>query len=104
MVRDADHGPQRIERREALTLRNWGDRAVGPAAAQLAPNATVDCGWGRLIFAHTFADSQELVDVLQAERPGSRDIAIYIRDPHVVLSLAPQELFLDPSQDRKSVV
>ena len=29
--------------------------------------------------------------------PDHRDIAIYVRDPHVVLANAPQEVFLDPS-------
>jgi GNAT-family acetyltransferase (TIGR03103 family) len=93
----AAEGPQRIERREALTLRSWGDRAVGPAADTLEKNAVVDCGWGRLIFAHTFEDNRELAELLKSERAGTRDIAIYIRDPHVVLGVAPQELFLDPS-------
>lgn len=92
-----DHGPQRIERREALTLRSWGDRPVGPAAQELEPDVVVDCGWGRLILAHTFTDPRRLAALLQAETPGTRDIAFYIRDPHVLLSLAPQELFLDPS-------
>jgi GNAT-family acetyltransferase (TIGR03103 family) len=32
-----------------------------------------------------------------AESDGRRDIAMYLRDPHVVISLAPHRLFLDPS-------
>ena len=36
------------------------------------PNATVDCGWGRLIFAHTFRDNRKLADVLLEELPGKR--------------------------------
>jgi GNAT-family acetyltransferase (TIGR03103 family) len=63
----------------------------------LPENAAVDCGWGRLIFAHTFASNEELVETIRGERPGQRDLALYLRDPHVVLALAPQELFLDPS-------
>ena len=31
------------------------------------------------------------------EQKGRRDIAMYMRDPHVVLSYAPQNLFIDPS-------
>ena len=31
------------------------------------------------------------------EEPSRRDIALYVSDPHVVVSLAPQEVFLDPS-------
>lgn len=58
---------------------------------------TLDCGWGRLIFAQTFQDNESIVHALQEEGPQRRDIAFYIRDPHVLLSLAPQELFLDPS-------
>jgi GNAT-family acetyltransferase (TIGR03103 family) len=87
----------RIERREALTLRSWGDRPVGPDAEALASNVSVHCGWGRLIFAHTFTDNQDIVDLLMQESPDTRDIALYIRDPHVVLALEPQQLFLDPS-------
>lgn len=90
-------GPQRIERREPLTLRSWGDRPVGPAAQRLKRNAVVRCGWGRLIFAHTVEDNRQLADLLMAEAPGTRDIAFYIRDPHVLIGLEPQRLFLDPS-------
>ena len=61
------------------------------------PSAWVDCGWGRLIFAQTFESPAELVDTLRAEGPGSRDIVFYVRDPHVLLASAPQEIFLDPS-------
>jgi GNAT-family acetyltransferase (TIGR03103 family) len=60
-------------------------------------NAVIDCGWGRLLFGQTFAEPETLVAALQAEAPDRRDIAFYIRDPHVVLAQAPQELFLDPS-------
>jgi len=88
---------QRIERREALTLRSWGDRPVGPAVEQLKDDVSLECGWGRLIFAHTFADHRAVADILLAERRETRDIAFYVRDPHVILALEPQRLFLDPS-------
>jgi len=90
-------GPHRIERREALTLRNWGDRPVGPGAGRLRPDVAVECGWGRLIFAHTFTDHRAIADLLLGESRDTRDIAFYVRDPHVVLSMEPQQLFLDPS-------
>jgi len=90
-------GPQRIERREALTLRNWGDRPVGPGAGRLRPDVAIECGWGRLIFAHTFSDHRTIADLLLGESRDTRDIAFYVRDPHVVLALEPQQLFLDPS-------
>jgi GNAT-family acetyltransferase (TIGR03103 family) len=60
-------------------------------------NAIVDCGWGRLIFANTFTSVEALAEALRAEGPGRRDVAFYVRDPHVALAQAPQELFLDPS-------
>ncbi|PRY51305.1 GNAT-family acetyltransferase (TIGR03103 family) [Geodermatophilus tzadiensis] len=59
--------------------------------------ATLDLGWGRLVFGQTFADPQRLVEVLRGEAEGRRDICIYPRDPQVLLGLAPGELFLDPS-------
>ncbi len=90
-------GSGRSDRRDALTLRIWGDRPVGPDANRLEADVAVDCGWGRLMFAHTFHENATLVDLLRSEEPGKRDIAFYVRDPHVLLSLAPQELFLDPS-------
>ncbi|MGF0539458.1 N-acetylglutaminylglutamine synthetase [Agrobacterium sp. ES01] len=60
------------------------------------PNVSLDCGWGRLLFAQTYSDEALLSD-LSKEAPSSRDIAFYVRDPHVLLSKAPQEIFLDPS-------
>ncbi|MEW5729704.1 MAG: N-acetylglutaminylglutamine synthetase [Pseudomonadota bacterium] len=71
--------------------RQWGNHR------QVADEVAVECGWGRLIFAHTFADNARLAEALHGEAPGRRDIAMYLRDPHVVLALAPHELFLDPS-------
>ncbi|MFC3228635.1 N-acetylglutaminylglutamine synthetase [Marinibaculum pumilum] len=62
-----------------------------------AHNATVDCGWGRVLFGQTFEDPKELVAALRDERAERRDIAFYVRDPHVVVAHAPQEVFLDPS-------
>jgi len=58
---------------------------------------TLQCGWGRLIFAHTFLSPQEVARTVLEEQPGQRDIAFYLNDPHLVLNEAPQELFLDPS-------
>ncbi|GMG83560.1 N-acetylglutaminylglutamine synthetase [Paralimibaculum aggregatum] len=60
-------------------------------------DAVVDCGWGRLIFGHTFGRAEDLVNALRAEGPDRRDIAFYVPDPQVALALAPQEIFLDPS-------
>lgn len=58
---------------------------------------TIQCGWGRLLVGQTFSDYEVLANTLMEERPGERDIALYVADPQVVLSFAPQHLFLDPS-------
>jgi GNAT-family acetyltransferase (TIGR03103 family) len=60
-------------------------------------DVVVDCGWGRLIFGHTFQSNELIARTLLEEQPGRRDIAFYLSDPHVILSYAPQDLFLDPS-------
>jgi GNAT-family acetyltransferase (TIGR03103 family) len=61
------------------------------------PNALVDCGWGRILFAQTFEKVEQLVLEIRAENPEQRDIAMYVTDPHVLIASAPAELFLDPS-------
>jgi GNAT-family acetyltransferase (TIGR03103 family) len=96
-MQPTDRSRHRLERQDAPTLRSWDEGRPRHKGEKLAKNAVVDCGWGRLIFAHTFADNRELADTLLAEQPGRRDLALYLRDPHVVLAMAPQELFLDPS-------
>lgn len=63
----------------------------------MTPNTIIDCGWGRLLMGQTFATQRELVDALVAEAPRQRDVALYAQDPHVLVALAPQQLFLDPS-------
>jgi GNAT-family acetyltransferase (TIGR03103 family) len=60
-------------------------------------DVVLDLGWGRLAFGHTFDDLRRIVDALRAEESGRRDICIYPRDPHVLVGLAPDELFIDPS-------
>ncbi|MGY1592139.1 N-acetylglutaminylglutamine synthetase [Geodermatophilus sp. SYSU D00708] len=61
------------------------------------PGVALDLGWGRLVFGQTFADLHGIVDVLRHESPGRRDICLYPRDPQVLVGLAPDELFVDPS-------
>lgn len=86
---------------EALTkmasLKHWGEPPRSITDGDVRKDAIVDCGWGRLAFGQTFVEADELATVLQAEAEGQRDIAFYVRDPHVLLSRAPQSLFLDPS-------
>lgn len=64
---------------------------------KMRADCTVDCGWGRLLFAQTFSDPKVLADALREEGPDQRDIACYVNDPHVLIAQAPLELFLDPS-------
>ncbi|MCG6967331.1 MAG: N-acetylglutaminylglutamine synthetase [Chromatiaceae bacterium] len=90
------HYQARLERRRAATVAgNEAQRAY--AGHRAKTDAVVDCGWGRLIFAHTFRDNRKLADALLAEAAGKRDIAFYVNDPHVLLAMEPQNLFLDPS-------
>jgi GNAT-family acetyltransferase (TIGR03103 family) len=80
----------------AITTRSWKQ----PSDHQLrgmAGDVVLDLGWGRLVFGQTFSDLRGIVDALRAEAGGRRDICIYPRDPHVLVGLAPDELFIDPS-------
>ncbi|MBC2885210.1 N-acetylglutaminylglutamine synthetase [Ochrobactrum sp. CM-21-5] len=105
--REAHMARQRAKGTKALSHRLKRLRApASPGAHQgsgadqtgeNAPNVVLDCGWGRLLFAPTFESNEALLEALRAEAPHSRDIAFYVRDPHVLLTLAPQEIFLDPS-------
>ncbi|MFP3920904.1 MAG: N-acetylglutaminylglutamine synthetase [Dichotomicrobium sp.] len=79
------------------SLKHWGARPEDVQSNLTTRNAIVDCGWGRLIFGQTFDDLGELAESLREETEGQRDVAFYVRDPHVLLSTAPQTLFLDPS-------
>lgn len=81
---------------DGLADRGWGNLPPRLAKARQS-DVAVDCGWGRLVFGQTFADPDALVEAMREERPGGRDVCLYARDPHVLISLAPQELFLDPS-------
>ena len=88
------------------TRKSQGKGAYAPRIQRLhreapgqlpQPNATLDCGWGRLLFGQTFDEPAALAAALLEEDLERRDIAAYVRDPHVVLATAPQALFLDPS-------
>jgi len=86
----------RLGRVATPTLRSW-EQPQKALMERMVSDAAIDMGWGRLIFGQTFISIETLAEVLMAEPPGTRDIAIYLRDPHVLLSLYPQDLFLDPS-------
>ena len=84
----------RLERRRSRSVNVQATAERDPGMEQAS---VVDCGWGRLIFGQTFTDPTALVATLCDELPNRRDIALYVPDPHVAVSLAPQEVFLDPS-------
>lgn len=92
------------QRHEQHDVRQHAQRALRLSRSTLphAPGerseAVVHCGWGRLIGAHTFADPAAVAQALLQEQPGERDIAFYVDKPHVVVSHAPQQLFVDPSE------
>jgi GNAT-family acetyltransferase (TIGR03103 family) len=88
--------PHPLDVERMASLRSWGG-LPSEFSARVRSNVAVDCGWGKVLFAQTFDSPQAIADALRDELPGQRDIALYLRDPQVVLSLAPQELFLDPS-------
>ncbi|MBX3602780.1 MAG: N-acetylglutaminylglutamine synthetase [Rubrivivax sp.] len=82
-----------LDPRTTSSLRHWEAPEDGTARGPVA----VDCGWGRLLLGQTCAEPQALVQALAQESDGRRDVAMYVRDPHVVVALSPQQLFLDPS-------
>ncbi|WP_421683875.1 N-acetylglutaminylglutamine synthetase [Stutzerimonas urumqiensis] len=77
------------QRLQARLAEDGKDEHDGPVA--------LDCGWGRILVGHTYADPAALAADLLAEQPGDRDIALYVAAPQQVLAQAPQQLFLDPS-------
>jgi GNAT-family acetyltransferase (TIGR03103 family) len=81
---------------EGLSTRSW-DARPEHLTRDLVPDVALECGWGRLIYGQTFATHDDLVAAVSREEPGRRDICVYVREPHVLVSRAPQELFIDPS-------
>jgi len=96
MIDRGGHGARRQDHR-LRNLRSARGALPHPERPEPRANASLDLGWGRLLFAQTFADPGQLAAAMREERPERRDIAFYVKDPHVVLAEAPQELFLDPS-------
>ncbi len=83
----------------ALRLaRTSTPQAENRGQALARADVVAECGWGRLIAGHTFADPADIAAALLQERPGQRDIAFYLDKPHVVVSHAPAQLFVDPSE------
>ena len=93
-----EHDDHRGDARERLTsLKNWGPPPAAAQAETMKHSVILDCGWGRLIFGQTFENIEDVARALEDETEGRRDVAFYVREPHVVLAVSPQRLFLDPS-------
>jgi len=86
----------RLERFHSPSARSWHESDY-QETKNLPSEQIVDCGWGRLIFGHTFSDPARLAQIVRQEKEGARDIVLYVQEPHVVVAKAPQEIFLDPS-------
>jgi GNAT-family acetyltransferase (TIGR03103 family) len=84
------------ERRRPLWTQAWTD-APDHLVRDMRRGVSLECGWGRLIFAQTFDSDEDILELLRAEEAGQRDIAMYVKDPHVLVASAPDELFIDPS-------
>jgi GNAT-family acetyltransferase (TIGR03103 family) len=83
--------PDPLDPQAMASLRHWHPGAARHEAA------IIDCGWGRLLLGQTFGNAASLVQALVRESSRQRDVAMYVRDPHVVVAHSPQRLFLDPS-------
>ncbi len=81
---------------QGLSTRSWDERP-DHLTSDLDRRSVLDCGWGRLIFGQTFDRHDDIVATVREEQQGRRDICMYAREPHVLVSRAPQELFIDPS-------
>ncbi|MGD2171757.1 MAG: N-acetylglutaminylglutamine synthetase [Gammaproteobacteria bacterium] len=91
-----NHTRKQLGIEHMASLKHWGE-PPSAIAGKLDRQAIVDCGWGRLIFGQTFNSNSRLAEFLCDEQSGQRDVALYARDPQVVVSKAPQSLFIDPS-------
>jgi GNAT-family acetyltransferase (TIGR03103 family) len=95
-ARDRVREGSKPDHEDALSTRSWDDRPAH-LTRDLASDVALECGWGRLLFGQTFGSHDDLLAELSREEPGRRDVCLYVREPHVVVSQAPQELFIDPS-------
>jgi GNAT-family acetyltransferase (TIGR03103 family) len=88
---------QRMLRGQSPTWERLQARFAEDGSQPDTQPLALHCGWGRLLLGHTFPDPAALAEELLKEKPGERDIALYVAAPQQVLAQAPQHLFLDPS-------
>lgn len=88
---------QRLLRGQAPSYERLQARFAEDGSEPDTHPVALHCGWGRLLIGHTYPDAATLADDLLTEKPGERDIALYVAAPQQVLARAPQQVFLDPS-------
>lgn len=88
---------QRLLRGQSPSYERLQARFAEDGSVTDAGPLALHCGWGRLLIGHTYPDPAALANELLNEKPGERDIALYVAAPQQVLAQAPQQLFLDPS-------
>ncbi|WDY59310.1 N-acetylglutaminylglutamine synthetase [Pseudomonas sp. PSKL.D1] len=88
---------QRLLRGQSPSYERLQARLAGDGSEPHDQPRALHCGWGRLLIGHTYPDAASLAEALQHERPGERDIALYVAAPQQLLAQAPHQLFLDPS-------
>ncbi|CAM3831761.1 N-acetylglutaminylglutamine synthetase [Pseudomonas wadenswilerensis] len=88
---------QRLLRGQVPSYERLQAQLAGDGSQPHDQPRSLHCGWGRLLIGHTYPDPASLASALLDERPGERDIALYVAAPQQVLAQAPQQLFLDPS-------
>lgn len=88
---------QRLLRGQSPSYERLQARLAEDGSATDAQPLALHCGWGRLLVGHTYPDPATLAHELLNEKPGERDIALYVAAPQQVLAQSPQQLFLDPS-------
>lgn len=88
---------QRLLRGQAPSYERLQARFAEDGSTPDSEPLALHCGWGRLLIGHTYPDPAALANDLLTEKPGERDIALYVAAPQQVLAQSPQQLFLDPS-------
>src|SRR5690606_16554226 len=92
LITQPRHG--RMARRQSPSYEQLSAANRREDVTDVPQNVVIQCGWGRFIVGHTFKSDEALAQAVLDEASGERDIALYVSRPHVVLSHAPQRLFL----------
>ena len=74
---------QRLLRGQAPSYERLQARLAGDGSQPHDQPRAVHCGWGRLLIGHTYPNPADLAADLLEERPGERDIALYLSLIHI---------------------